>query len=70
MSHVITKYSRVSRGTYMKSKRRSAHARDTRNVAVLDLNLPPRAHVAMTTELPIIPMKKVMACVTTIVRNA
>jgi hypothetical protein len=54
----------------MNRSKRSAQANDTKNVAVGDRSFPPRAHVAITTELPIIPTMNVIACVITIGRNA
>jgi len=49
LSHVMTKYSKVSSGTYTNKSKRSAAARLTRKAAVGDLNFPRPAHVKMTT---------------------
>ena len=56
---VIIKYSNVSSGTDSKSRSISASDNDTKNTVVGVRNLPCIAHVAITTQLPIIPIKNV-----------
>ena len=63
--HVIMKYSSVSNGTNTNSNKRSAMASETRKTAVGERNLPCIDQVAITTQLPITPTRKVSVCVMT-----